>query len=246
MVSEVHLTASTAHSSLFVVALLTSSSAQDKGTSTLWPVVFRILGSDWLTLVLQAWDLLRRIRSERLVGLYEVLDFDQTLELCDAQGRRAIYHKREHVRLLQDYVAAYVDQAWGRGEILAEYRCSPGVPVDRYRSGAKTCVLISLREAKRRGEMLRISIDRTLRNGFDINTCWTETLVQHRTRRLRLAVIFPNERPPSQVWLLEVNQNRSSFLGQSNTETLADGRRQVFWETRHPKLFETYTLKWTW
>lgn len=86
-------------------------------------------------LVLEAWRLVKKIQSERMVGLYEVLDFDHTLELLDIKGKKATYHKRETVRLLQDHVAAYVDQVWGRGDILANYRCSPGKPVDRYRCG---------------------------------------------------------------------------------------------------------------
>jgi len=31
------------------------------------------------------------------------------------------------VRYLQDNVIAYRDQAWGDGEILVDYRCTPGI-----------------------------------------------------------------------------------------------------------------------
>ena len=96
-----------------------------------WNMLFGLVSSDLFTLLLEAWQLLRKVSAERATGLYEVLDFEHTLELCDAKGKKAIYHKRQKVRLLQDYVAAYVDQAWGRGEIFADYRCSPGMPVDR-------------------------------------------------------------------------------------------------------------------
>ncbi|MFC1959253.1 hypothetical protein ACFLYO_00955 [Chloroflexota bacterium] len=207
----------------------------------LWAVLFRLLNSDWATVILRAWDLLRRIHAERAVGLYEVLDFEHTLELCDTQGKKAIYHKREKVRLLQDHVASYVDYAWGKGDIFADYQCSPGTPVDRYRRGHKHCVLISLREAKRRGDTLNISIDRTVRNGFAVTTGWSETTVQHRTHRLKLAIIFPAKRLPKSVTLLQVNQNRSVRLGPSNTEFLSRGRQRVTWQTTKPKLFETYT-----
>jgi hypothetical protein len=53
----------------------------------------------------------------------------------------------QRVCYLQDSVIAYQDQAWGAGEILLNHRCTPGTPVDRYRSGYKTYILIS-----RRGE----------------------------------------------------------------------------------------------
>ena len=169
-----------------------------------------------------------------------------TRELCDGAGKKAVFHKRETVKLLQDYVAAYIDQAWGRGDIFADYRCSPGFPVDRYRCGHKTCVLISLREAKRRGEILRIHIDRTVHDSFDLNPGWSETVVHHRTHRFLTAVIFPRERLPKRIALLQVNQNRTTPLGEANTDILPDGRHRVFWKTTKPKLFETYTLKWTW
>ena len=208
--------------------------------------MFQIASSDWLVLVFQAWELIQKIRTERMVGLYEVLDFDHTLELRDVKGKRAVFRKREKVKLLQDYVASYVDQAWGRGDILADYRCSPGKPVDEYPMGHKRCILISLQGIRRRGETMLISIDRTVRNGFTLKTGWSETVVRHRTHRFRTSVIFPAKRPPRQVTLLEVNQNRTTSLGESHTEVLPDGRHRVFWETQNPKLFETYTLKWTW
>ncbi|GAB4422352.1 MAG: hypothetical protein Kow00106_19530 [Anaerolineae bacterium] len=209
-------------------------------------LVFRFLTSDGADLLWRGWELLRRIAAERATGPYEVLDFEHTLELCDKRGKRAIFHKRETVRLVQDYVAAYVDEAWGRGEIFADYRCSPGVPVDRYRRGHRHCTLISLRQVYRRGDILRIQIDRTVHNGFDLRIGWSETAVHHRTRRFQTAVIFPVERPPQSVALLQANGNRTTPLGERNVEVLADGRHRVFWETTTPRLFETYTLRWTW
>ena len=71
----------------------------------------------------------------------------------DQEGKSATFKKREKVRYLQDGVIAYQDQAWGDGQILVGYRCSPGTPVDRYRSGHKTYILISRREVKNKGEI---------------------------------------------------------------------------------------------
>lgn len=225
---------------------MTDSPQSQTSQDRLWNLLFRALNSDWISVLLRSWELFQKIRMERAIGLYEVLDFEHTLELCDVKGKRAIYRKRQTVRLLQDYVAAYVDQVWGKGEIFADYQCSPGKPVDRYRCGHKHCVLISLREAMRRWDILRIAIDRTVHNGFDLDTGWSETVVRHRTHRFHIAVIFPQKRPPKRVTLLQVNQNRTVPLGGTHTEILSDGRHRVFWETTTPKLFEVYTLKWTW
>jgi hypothetical protein len=64
--------------------------------------------------------------------MYEVVEYESTLELQDRGGQRATFRKREKVRYLQNHIIAYQDQAWGDGEILLDYRCSPGKPVDRY------------------------------------------------------------------------------------------------------------------
>jgi hypothetical protein len=88
------------------------------------------------------------IQGRSYRGLYEVLEYESTLELKDREGKKATFKKREKVRYLQDNVIAYQDQAWGDGEILLNYRCAPGIPVDQYRSGYKTYILISRRELK--------------------------------------------------------------------------------------------------
>jgi hypothetical protein len=211
-----------------------------------WGVLFRLINSDWVALILQAWRLLRAITTEQAIGLYEVLDFEHMLELCDTRGKKAIYHKRETVRFLQDFVTAYEDQAWGRGQVFADYKCSPGVPVDRYRDGHKYRVLISLREIKRRGDVMRINIDRTVRNGFMVTEGWSETDVSHRMKRLSIGVIFPKERRCRQMWLIEKNAGRVTSLEIARAELLPDGRQRIVWERKKPVLFETYALKWVW
>lgn len=213
---------------------------------SIWNVFFRLISSKWVVAILQTWQLLRAITSERTVGLYEVLDFEHMLELCDARGKKAVFRKRETVRFLQDFVTAYEDQAWGIGQIFADYKCSPGVPVDRYRDGHKYRVLISLRETRRRGDMMPISIERTVRNGFMAAEGWSETGVSHRMQRLRTGVIFPKARHCKRAWLIEKNAGRVTPLEIENAELLPDGRQRVVWETTRPVLFETYALKWVW
>ena len=51
-------------------------------------------------------------------GLYEVLEYESTLELLDASGKCARFSKRQRVRYLQNNIIAYQDQAWGDGEIF--------------------------------------------------------------------------------------------------------------------------------
>jgi hypothetical protein len=102
-------------------------------------------GLPWLEIVGEAWKIGRKLLQGRTnEGLCEVLEYESTLELKDAEGRRAVFKKREKIRYLQDNIIAYQDQAWGDGKILIGYHCTPGRPVDRYRSGHKTYILISI------------------------------------------------------------------------------------------------------
>ena len=103
-----------------------------------------VVGLPWPEAVGEAWKVLRKVQQRRsVVGMYEVLNYESTLELKDRGGKKATFKKREKVRYLQDNIIAYQDQAWGDGEILVNYRCTPGTPVDQYRSSHKTYILIS-------------------------------------------------------------------------------------------------------
>jgi hypothetical protein len=73
-----------------------------------------------------------------------------------------------------------------------------------------------------------------------------ETHVTHRTRRLKVNVIFPKPRLPQHTTLTESNRQRSHDPGRSAQVELPDGRWLVSWETHKPRLYENYVLKWKW
>lgn len=205
------------------------------------------LGLPWLEIVSKALKLGRKaIQGLSDEGVYEVLEYESTLDLEDHGGKRATFSKRERVRYLQDNVIAYQDQAWGDGEILVNYRCTPGTPVDRYRSGYKTYILISRREVKNRGDIDEFSIRWKMREGFLRGTEQWETHVMHRTKRLKVSVIFPKSRPPHRTTLLESNRQCSRRLEKKEQTLLPNGRWLVTWETKQPRLYETYILQWEW
>lgn len=202
---------------------------------------------DWVPVLGQLWQLVRRvIEGYAHEGMYEVLDFDLNLELADPRGETAVFRKREKVRFLQNNVIAYQDQAWGDGELFADYKCSPGVQVDRYKEGSKYRVLISLRETKHEGDKLEIQTERTVRGGFTQPEEAVETEVSFRMRKARLSVTFPLARPPQRALLVEQNANRTHTLDAEHFVHLPDGRIQVQWETERPRLYERYAIRWTW
>ena len=80
----------------------------------------------WLTNLL---DAARRLRDKvGYHGMYEILDYDATLEIKDPVGKKAVLTRRQMVRFLQDNVVGIHDHAWGDGRLFAEFCCQPGVP----------------------------------------------------------------------------------------------------------------------
>jgi hypothetical protein len=141
---------------------------------------------------------------------------------------------------------AYQDQAWGDGEILLDYQCSPGTVVDQYRPGRKTYLLISLREVKERGDVDEFHISWNMQNCFLRRQEQWETEVRHRTKRLEIKVIFPETRPPIRVWLQEYMRRRTRPLPHDTLQQLPDERWVVSWRVEKPRLYEEYILKWAW
>jgi len=178
--------------------------------------------------------------------MYEVLEYDSTLELHDCKGKRATYRKRQKVRYLQDNIIAFEDQAWGDGEILVDYKCSPGVPVDQYRLDYKTFILISLREVKNREEIDDFNIEWGIRGGFLRQTEQWGTEIRRPVRKLKVSVFFPKKRPPLQIEVVEKSSQRRFSLDHDAKQQLPDGRWRVVWEKSNPRLSETYILEWKW
>ena len=190
------------------------------------------------------WEIVQRVvQVLSPKNMYEVLEYESTLILKDRGGKRATFKKREKVRYLQDNVIAYQDQVWGDGEILIKYRCTPGIPVDRYQFGHKTHILISRREVKNKGDVDTFNIEWGIHQGFLQRTEHWETHVIHRMKHLKINVIFPKSRPPQYAKLIKSNRQRSHSLEKSR---LPGGRWLVAWETRKPRLYENYVLQWEW
>jgi hypothetical protein len=206
-----------------------------------------VSGLPWLEVVQEVWRILQDLlRSRSSQGMYQVLEYESTLELNNRSGKTATFKKRERVQYLQDNVIAYQDQAWGDGEILINYRCTPGKPVDQYRSGHKTHILVSRRQVMNKGDVDEFNIEWGIRGGFLRSTEQWETHVQHKIASLKIGVVFPKSRPPQRITLIEGDRQRSHTLPKSAQVMLPDGRSRVTWETAQPRLYENYILQWEW
>jgi hypothetical protein len=206
-----------------------------------------VLGLPWMEIAAELWKLSRSLwRGMADEGMYEVPEHESRLEILDKKGRRARFLKRQKVKYLQNNIIAYQDQAWADGKFLLGYRCSPGKAVDHYRLGRTTHILISLREMRSRGDKDEFNMEWGMRNSFQNSVGRWETTVSHRTKLLRVKVVFPVARFPERLSLVESLGSRTRPLGQEARTRLPDGRLLVTWEKRNPRLHERYVLKWEW
>ncbi len=179
-------------------------------------------------------------------GIYEILEYEGTLELADLKGQTAIFRKRLRVKFLQDDVVAFHDHVWGDGRSLAAYICWPGVFADLYREGDRWNVLISLRQTKRQGSIQDYYIERFIKRGFTQAEEWWQLEMYHPIHSLKFSILFPKGRSCWQAVLLEKSTGQTSVFEPGQFTNLAGGRQRLTWETQSARRFETYTIKWRW
>ena len=204
------------------------------------------LSLDWLSLAFDLGEYLRHFICANPSGPYEILDYEATVELLDASGKRALFKKEQRVKFLQNNIIAFEDYAWGDGDIMVDYRCEPGVVVDRYQEGDRWNIVISLRETKSVGDSEEFHIQRTVKNTYIKQEEWLQTEIRRHTRRLKMNVLFPKQRTCRRAALVQRSANRTTVLGPEHFHLLPDGRQLVSWETNHVRGYEVYTLKWRW
>jgi hypothetical protein len=224
-----------------------STSQSPSSSSRLLRGLLSFLSQDWLSVFFDLYQVLRKwVNHHRREGIYEILDYDSTLELVDPKGETAIFKKRQRVKFIQNHIIAFEDYAWGDGEIFADYKCSPGTEVDRYQEGDRWNILISLRETKNNGDVTDFYIERTAKNGFTKAEESFQSEIRHRTKRLRMRIIFPKNRPCQKAILIERSRHQTKMLGPEHFYSFPDGRQMVTWETEKVRRFEVYTIKWHW
>ena len=186
------------------------------------------------------------IQKLRKPGMYEVLDYESTLEIMDPRGMVAKFQKSERVCFLQDNVIAIQDQLWGFKKNIYDYKCSPGVPVDFYASGHKTLVVISLREIYSKKDEVDLNMQWYLKGDPIGKTGSWETYINQYSHKITLNVIFPSERPPVRIWINERNKKKYIEVDKKALSQLPDKQWQMTWENKNPVMYETYTMKWEW
>ena len=208
------------------------------------------LSSGFLASLTSLFELLQRIvsfvESRRLQGIYDVLEQERTVTILDASGHVATVDTVQRVRFRQNHVTALTEYAWGEGELWAEYRCTPGVPVDSYAEGSRQVILISLREHKNVGDELCLRSHRLVREGFTRSEEYWESDVYHRTGSIKVRIIFPKERQCQRATVTVRSTGKTVALGPECYQALPDGRQALCWIKDKPSLNERYLLSWIW
>jgi hypothetical protein len=186
------------------------------------------------------------VQERRTQGFYDLLSLRRTVTMHDPEGRVVTVDTVQQVRFRQNQVAVLLDYVWGDGDILREYTCSPGVPVDCYKEGTRHVVLISLRELKSRGDELSFTTHRqVIGGGTRPSECW-ESEVYHRTRRMEVRLLFPPERRCQRAAVTVQSTGQTTALGKDNWSYLPDGQQELVWVCLKPRLNECYLLRWEW
>ena len=186
------------------------------------------------------------VQRLRKPGMYEVLNYESTLEILDDKGREGKFSKMEKVRFLQNNVIAIQDQVWGIKNSINDYECSPGLPVDFHQSGHKTYVIISLREIKSKDDIEEFNFQWKFEGKPIRKYGYWETFINRSTNNLEIKIIYPKHHPPIRVWIIARNKKKTIELDGSNLTQLPNKRWQIVWEKKNPRLYENYTIKWEW
>ena len=95
---------------------------------------------------------------------------------------------------------------------------------DRFQLGARQITLISLRQVKNRGDRLHLHIRRQIQQGWTAPEEWLEIAVDHPTRMLEVALVFPKARPPQRAFLIEETTGAEQELAPRCWQVDREGR----------------------
>lgn len=175
---------------------------------------------------------------------YENLSLSIELELCDRKGKKAILRRTQRVRFLAEETGVVRDVFWGNGRALAGYVVDGAERLAVRTEGSKQVVLLGLRTSAAKGESVTVRTERTILGAFERDEGYLETLVERETKRIRLSVLFPSGRQPTEVWLEATPPTINSRRLAVRLTSLDRG--VATWGTENPKRLVTYRMRWTW
>jgi hypothetical protein len=184
----------------------------------------------------------------RHLGPYEVLHGRNVWDIQTSDGSLVTEEKEFAVRWLQDNVFSWCDYAWGDGEIVADYSCSPGKFVDEIDiEDRRKWLVISLGGMRNRGDREVLRTRRLIRNGFLNSREWLTFEIVEPTKEFELVIRFPKDRPCTRAWLRRRGIRRERELDLDRYMRAAEGGRQeLVVSGQRPSLGDSFTINWNW
>jgi hypothetical protein len=209
-----------------------------------------------LTAALDAWSRLMRqvplvlkvlrpfLSPELPRPAYENLSLDAALDIRDADGKRAVLHRRQRVRFRVKDGAVVRDLMWGDGDLIAHYAVKGGRRLSVTPEGSKRVILLGLAQSPSKTGCIELRSRRVVRDGLTGESEYFEAMVERPTGRLALKVLFPSGRPPKEAYL--VLSPPGETVKRVPIHCAADGRPYLTWLQREPKTYHTYSIRWSW
>ena len=176
---------------------------------------------------------------------YENLLLQFDLDISRRDGTRGELRREQRVRFLTSEAGVIRELAWGDGKQMTGYRSHGATPVEHRREGMCRVVWLGLPERPVAGQVATIHSRRTVVDALTRSDEFLEAVVERPTRRLRMRVTFPADRPPIRVAAVSATHDGE----QPRRLTLhpaSRGRLWASWTQTNPRPGTTYRIAWSW
>ncbi len=176
-----------------------------------------------------------------LISPYEILDYRSVLVLEDEKGSKAVFHRTQRIKFLQDGVEAILEHFWGDGVLVVDYQHSAGRIADSFKDEGRRHLVIELPRPMHAGEELTFTVQRTVLEGFRGAHEAVETTLDHPIHKLSRAIMFPKGRPCRGAKLVAgVGEDALSIAMAAKGLTIISTR------VGNPRPYTPYTIDWSW
>ena len=177
---------------------------------------------------------------------YETIRLELEYDFQRTDGSLVLVRSRSRVRLLHDAAALTIGGARAEGAI-GHVASSGGRVVDRFddEDGRRWAVL-SFGTVKRRGEHADLEVTRTLLNPFQKRSESLLVTPAGRPRVVSIRMLFPPERPCSEVRMLRQKRSGKRKPDGNFTIEQAGARKVLAYAPRRPREDDSYVIEWVW
>jgi hypothetical protein len=180
------------------------------------------------------------------------LESELKLELNDIKGHFSTVTHRRILRVCRSGISEYTHITYSNGK-AEKYSVKPGkiAKIERSKGTGLSIVTQKFDKALKKGDIIEVIITYESEDAF---TNAEEALFMHFQRPTgiaKLAIIFPQDRPPKSCIAENIVLEGTELLNLINqpevhTTDLPDGRDEIIAEIHNPILGSRFIIQWTW